>query len=103
MVTVCILWFGGHTDVGLQVTVPSAHGAVPSPWVLFPGDAEAGMAIAAAATAAAPRARRLLTFKVPPGGKASPRGRDDAGAAFPSPSAPQVLHSKFRQSTHFGG
>jgi hypothetical protein len=43
----------------------------------------------------------LLTFKDPPEGMASPMGDGDAGAVLPSPSALQVLHSKFGHRTQF--
>src|SRR5437870_13843429 len=41
MTTVCILWFGGHTVVGLHVTVPSLQGTDPEPPVRPPGVADA--------------------------------------------------------------
>src|SRR5438270_10341003 len=79
MVTVCILWFGGQTDVGVHVTVPSCwfvvvlmHGTEPG--LCAPWPADAGRETASAAAAAAPRARRLLTCTDPPEDKAVPRG-----------------------------
>src|SRR4051794_38259691 len=98
MSIVCILWLGAHRTVGVHVTVPSAHPVVPLPLLWLA--AKLGAAMPTAAIAAAPRARRLLTFKVPPVGMASPRGvGDDAGAVLPSPLALQVLHSKFGHLT----
>src|SRR3954466_9984691 len=97
------LWFGGHRFVGVQVIVPSLHATgPPGPPAGLWGAANDGMAIAAAATAAAPRARRLLTFNVPPEGHGVAEGwlGDDAGAGLPSPSVLQVLHSKFGHPTH---
>src|SRR4051812_11903082 len=60
------------------------------------------MVTPAAAIAAAPRARRLLTFNVPPDGHGVAEGLlgDDAGARLSSPSVLQVLHSKFGHPTH---
>src|SRR3954467_6657783 len=97
------LWFGGHRFVGVQVIVPSLHATgPPGPPAGLWGGANDGMAIAAAAIAAAPRARRLLTFNVPPEGHGVAEGwlGDDAGAGLPSPSALQVLQSKFGHPTH---
>src|SRR3954451_9241602 len=103
MSIVCILWFGAHSTEGVHVTVPSAHGTLPLPLLWLA--AKPGAAMPTAATAAAPRARRLLTFNGPPEGHGVAEGwlGDDAGAGLPSPSALQVLHSKFGHATHLVG
>src|SRR3954453_13851361 len=100
MSIVCILWFGAHSTDGGHGTVPSAHGRLPPPLLWLA--AKPGAAMLTAATAAAPRARRLLTFNVPPEGHGVAEGGlgDDAGAGLSSPSVLQVLHSKFGHPTH---
>src|SRR5436305_7099341 len=78
---VCHVWFGGQMVVGDQVTAPSIvlpfaslHTVVPVPPCGWPGSASTGTVTPTAAIAAAPRARRLLTFTDPPEELAPPRG-----------------------------
>src|SRR3954471_19497955 len=67
MLTVWFLWFGGQSDVGLQVTVPSLQAMEPSPPAGWPGLASDGTAKATAAVAATANEVRLLSFILPPG------------------------------------
>src|SRR4051794_9569061 len=68
MSTCCILWLGGHTVVGDQVTVPSPQAVLALPPAGWPWSASVGTANATAATAATPNAVRLLSFTNPPEG-----------------------------------
>src|SRR5262249_32019228 len=63
IVIVCILWFGGHTVVGLHVTMPSLHGVEPLPPArgCVGGCARAGTT-AAAITRLAMTARMMVRF-----------------------------------------